>query len=170
MATPMSKTSTRYANAKWDRIDFRCMDLRIALPQCRLPADRTMARVGAMSERIWRSAIGIIVSYAVAFQSLVGGGFLPPSISDEGLSGFELCINGGAAGPALPPDAPRHHGDNHCTLCVVGAYQPLAVPPDSPHQRAEIKSSIVWWPAASWLLPQARRYLIARPRGPPLSA
>jgi hypothetical protein len=123
-----------------------------------------------MSERIWRSVIGIVVSYAIAFQSLVGGGSLALSISDEGLSGFELCINGGAEAAALPPDAPRQHGDNHCAFCLVGAYQPLVVPPDSPHQRAEIKSVIVCWPTASWLLPQARRYLIARPRGPPLGA
>jgi hypothetical protein len=123
-----------------------------------------------MSERIWRSAIGIIVSYAVAFQSIFSGGLLPPANSDEGLPGFELCINGGAEDPAAPPDAPRQHGDNHCALCLVGADQPLAVPPDFPHQRGEIESSIVWWPAAGWLLPQARRYLIARPRGPPLGA
>jgi hypothetical protein len=115
--------------------------------------------------------IAVIVAYALALQSLLTGlaVFSPPSGADEGLSTFELCLNGHEA-PASPPDTPGDVCGNHCTLGFAGTQHALNVSPPYRFQRIDIEIGRIHRPLDNRRLLSVGEYAVAQPRAPPRSA
>jgi hypothetical protein len=131
-----------------------------------------VASVSDAATGLWQRLINVAVGYVLVTQTIfvgLAGAELIAGAADRGVPVFELCLNGGHHGPALPTDAPRHDGHDHCALCFAGAYQALAAPVESPNQRVLVEGAPAWRPPAGWPSPRSRQFAIARPRGPPLS-
>jgi hypothetical protein len=134
-----------------------------------------MAKNGNKSERLRRGVIGIVVSYAVAIQSLLVGfaGILQPASADESFSAFELChgLNGAQSAPGAPNGVPGHVGGNHCIFCYAGSHLAAgAPPPPRLYHRLDVEIRTVDWTSNTLRLSFSHNYSIAQPRGPPPSA
>jgi hypothetical protein len=131
------------------------------------------AQIKLKSGRPWQYLIAIAVIYSFFIHSFfVGlvGAQLVASATDNGLSGFELCLNSDHNAPVPPGDAPDRHAVEHCMLCFGGADVAIAPPPQSPFQYVAFAAGRARHVAGNGRLRQYARYSIARPRGPPPSA
>src|SRR5437660_82721 len=96
-------------------------------------AGNKMAKYSNKSARMRRCVIAIVISYAVAIQSIIAGfpGIALPGGADENVSVFELChgLNGDQNLPSTPSGIPGHIGGNHCIFCYAGSHVALGSPP-----------------------------------------
>jgi hypothetical protein len=129
---------------------------------------------GNKFERLRRRVIGIVVSYAVAIQTLfVGFAGLPlPASADETSPAFELChgLNGVQDKSGSPGGALGHVGGSHCIFCYAGSHLALGAPPSRLYHRVDVQIRTVDWTLNTRRLSFSHNYLIAEPRGPPPSA
>jgi hypothetical protein len=129
-----------------------------------------IAKYGSKCGRLRRSVIGIVVSYAVAIQSIITGfpGIAVPVNADENLPALELChgLNGDQSGPAAPAGLPGHTGGSHCIFCYAGSHLAVCAPPRLYHHiLGDFRT--VDWALDTRYLSFSHDYLIAQPRGPP---
>jgi hypothetical protein len=127
---------------------------------------------GMRYKRLWRPLIGVVVTYAVAAQSLLIalGGFTLPARADQSAPAFELCLHDAQGAPDLPAGNPGHDGCTHCVFCFAGAHHALIGSPPALFHRVSVE--IINSPLVSdkHCLPRLSGYSIASPRGPPLRA
>jgi hypothetical protein len=128
------------------------------------------------SSRFWRSAVGLVAAYAIAFQGiLVGlaGAQLAATTYDHAASGFELCLNdtqNGAqdnSGSPIAPAIPQHL--DHCVFCFASAHHDMGAPAQSYVGYGGGYGTALAVATASHPS-YVSEYSIARPRGPPISA
>jgi hypothetical protein len=131
-----------------------------------------MLLLGAISKRLGRPVLGLVVAYAVAAQSLfiAFGGFALAAPADVGAPGFELCLHDGQTAPDSSGNTPSHPGCTHCIFCFAGSHHALIGSPPVLVYRLDIQFVDVPWVSDRHALPRISAYAIARPRGPPLSA
>jgi hypothetical protein len=126
------------------------------------------------SNRFWRSVVGLVAAYALAFQGILiefSGAQLAATPYDHASSGFELCLNrtqdnsGSPATPAIP-----QHLD-HCIFCFAGVHHcALGAAAQSHADYGNFGQSSALAAATRTRLSSVSEYSIARPRGPPISA
>ena len=141
----------------------------------RLPFKGTrMVRYDPRFGRVWRRLIGIILSYAVAFQiflvGVAGVAVSANAATEDGLSVFGLCLNSTQNDPNGPTSPLGHRGNTHCVFCSAGADHSLCPPSELIFHRINIGIKNAWCPIGYWHLRSALKYSDALPRGPPLSA
>jgi hypothetical protein len=131
-----------------------------------------MLRLRAISRRLRRPLLGIVVAYAVAAQSLLlaFGGFALAAPADTGAPAFELCLHDGQAAPEPSGGAPSHPGCTHCIFCFSGSHHALAAAPAAAFQRIDAQFVDGPWVSDQNAQPRLSDYSIANPRGPPLRA
>jgi hypothetical protein len=131
-----------------------------------------MAISGHKSKRFWRGVIGIIVSYAVALQTLFIGFAGSAQAADKGLSAFELChgLNGVQNTSDSPSGQLGHVVGNHCIFCYAGSNLAVDTSPPRLCHLLNVQVQTVRWPFYIRHLSSSDNYSIAQPRGPPPSA
>jgi hypothetical protein len=131
-----------------------------------------MLILGAISKRLGRPLLGLVVAYAVAAQSLfiAFGGFVQTAPADVGAPGLELCLHDGQAAPDSSGNTPSHPGCTHCIFCFAGSHHALIGSPPVLVYRLNVEFVDVPRVSDRHALPRVSAYAIARPRGPPLSA
>jgi hypothetical protein len=134
--------------------------------------DTRVTKLTGKSEQFWRSAIGLIVTYAFTIQSLFAGfaGLALPSHTEEGLPAFELCLNGAHEAPGSPAGLPGDASGSHCILCFAGSPDFLGAPPPYRFHPVDIEIGSVHLPIGDRRLLSVNDYSIAQPRAPPLGA
>jgi hypothetical protein len=129
-------------------------------------------RLRAISKRLGRPLLGIVVAYAVAAQSLLlaFGGFALAAPADTGAPAFELCLHDGHAAPGSSDGVPSHPGCTHCIFCFAGSHHAVAAAPPALFHRIDAEFVDVPWVSDQHALPRFSAYSVAHPRGPPLRA
>jgi hypothetical protein len=132
-----------------------------------------MAKSGNKSARLRRSVIGVVVSYAIAIQSIIAGfpGIALAAGADESLPAFELChgLNGDQSGPGAPAGLLGRIGGDHCMFCDAGSHIALGAPRLDIYHRVDVDFRTVDWALDRRNLSISYKYSIAQPRGPPPS-
>jgi hypothetical protein len=123
------------------------------------------------SRRIRRSAIGLVISYALAFQGLLAGfaGVPASPVAGEGLPAFELCLNGSHESPDIPAGAPGN-ACSHCILCLAGLQDLLGAPPPNRMQPVSIETGSVSPTVDNGRPRSVDNHSAAQPRAPPTRA
>jgi hypothetical protein len=130
------------------------------------------------SSRFWRSVIGLVAAYALAFQGILigfSGAQLAATPYDHAAAGFELCLNGtqdgiqDESGPPGTPAIPQHV--DHCVFCFAGVHHCALDATSQSHAGYDNFGHGSALTGATRSRPSyASDYSIARPRGPPISA
>ena len=120
-------------------------------------------------KRLWRPLLGVVVTYAVAIQSLllVLGGFAPAAPIDGAVTGLELCHQDAQA-PVEVPAKNSDQGCAHCIFCFAGGHHAVISTAPAVFHRVNVAMVVVSWLGQTSGL-RLTRYTIASPRGPPLS-
>jgi hypothetical protein len=128
-----------------------------------------MLLLGAISKRLGRPVLGLVVAYAVAAQSLfiAFGGFALAAPADVGAPGFELCLHDGQTAPDSSGNTPSHPGCTHCIFCFAGSHHAVIGAAPVLSQRIDVETTVVPWLAAQDRQRPLPAYSIANPRGPP---
>jgi hypothetical protein len=128
-----------------------------------------MTRFGRRPKRLWRPFVGIVVAYAVAFQSLLIalGGFALAAPANDAPPAFELCLHSSESAPALPAGIPAQAPCSHCIFCFAGANHAVMGSPTALIQSARFENVEISWTAERRSPPCLADHSIASPRGPP---
>jgi hypothetical protein len=131
-----------------------------------------VAKGRVRSVRLWRRVIGVVLSYAVAIQSLFIGfaGSPQPANAYERLPAFALCVHGPQSAPDSSTGAPGHVSGSHCIFCYAGLHLSLAPSPPSLFHRIATEIGNIGRPVVGQRLFRRHEFSIAQPRGPPSSA
>ncbi|MBO0756483.1 MAG: hypothetical protein J2P54_11515 [Bradyrhizobiaceae bacterium] len=115
------------------------------------------------AKRVWQSATACVVAYVFALYSILSS-LTPLPVEAVGATapGVEVCLHADPAAPA------RHSSAEHCKLCL--AYSHLSVPPPTPPPCVVAYASKLRWAVIADDFAFLPASVIARPRGPPLSA
>ena len=130
------------------------------------------------SNRFWRSMVGLVAAYALAFQGILigfSGAQLAATPYDHAAAGFELCLTGAHdgiqddSGSPAAPAMPQHL--DHCTFCFAGVHHCALDAASQSHAGYVAFGPGSALAGATRSRPSsASDYSIARPRGPPVSA
>jgi hypothetical protein len=121
-------------------------------------------------KRLWRPFLGVVVTYAIAIQSLliVLGGFAPAAQIDTAVTGLELCHQDAQAPVEVPAKNPDP-GCAHCFFCFAGAHHAVIGTAPAIFHRVNVAVVVAPWFGDRSGLTRQTRYTIASPRGPPFS-
>ena len=136
------------------------------------PVVSTVAKCGKGSGRLWRSILGVLVSYAIAIQGLFVGltGYAVSATADQASPFFQLCLNGSKTAPSSPEEVPGHVGHDGCMLCFAQATPALCGAPPGGFFRIDVEADCIRHTVDAERVGPSFPYSIARPRGPPFAA
>lgn len=122
----------------------------------------------------WRGAIGWIVAYALALQTIVGGlGLIQTVAAAAAFDPTAIICAHSATAEQIPGDngdaGHGSHTGSHCGCCL-SALQFIEPPNPALLPVAVTDSRKIFWPIADWRNRFAVRHPSRPPRGPPSPA
>jgi hypothetical protein len=131
-----------------------------------------MIGLGCKGTHFWRALLSVVVAYVVAAQSLLIPvvGSSPPPDAGQNASAFELCLHDASGAPELPASKPDLVDCTHCIFCFAGAHHAVISTAPAVFHRVNVAMVVVSRLGETSGLRWLTRYMIASPRGPPLSA
>jgi Protein of unknown function (DUF2946) len=142
-----------------------------SIPSASMGIGRNGAR--ARPWQFWRRLVGTALIYALILQPLllaIVGVQLANASAIDNLSLSELCQHAADGTPFSPDDQQKHPAGDHCALCFAAAFHLLDAPRPATVQPVRSVAGKVRQSTHPLRLSLFSRYLVARPRGPPLGA
>ncbi len=128
-------------------------------------------RANPGTRSFWRRLVGTALIYALIMQPLlltiVGAQLANASAIDVTLS--QICRHATDGSPLSPLDQHKFPAHHHCAFCFAAAFPLLDAPPAITIQNVRSETSKVRQSAHPPRLSWFSRYLVARPRGPPVN-
>jgi hypothetical protein len=121
---------------------------------------------------LWRRLLAVVLVHAVAVQALLValGGFSLTANANQSPPAFELCSHGVDGAAQSPIKIPDLSGCTHCIFCFAGAHHAVIGTAPAVFYRVNVAMVVVPWLGDAPSPKRLTRYIIAIPRGPPLSA